>query len=135
MARIHVVCFRNPRPWSAAEFSAFLDADHCFVVSAPDGFALGRVIAGEAELLTLAVRPGARRQGIGARLLAGFLQTAQARGAVEAFLEVSAANESARALYRTAGFDQVGLRAGYYRAAGECADALVLRRPLGLGGG
>lgn len=130
LARIHAASFRNPRPWTAAEFTAVLASPLCYLVDEPGGFALGQVVADEAELLTIAVLPEARRQGLGRRLLAGFLAEAEARGAVRAFLEVHAENESAIALYRTAGFRPAGRRPGYYRDGGAVGDALVLSRPL-----
>ncbi|RMF33385.1 MAG: GNAT family N-acetyltransferase, partial [Alphaproteobacteria bacterium] len=72
MAEIHAACFTDaPKPWSAAAFRDMLGAPGVFPVALPGGFALGRVAAGEAELLTLAVHPDFRRQGHGRRLLAG----------------------------------------------------------------
>lgn len=130
LARIHAACFANPRPWTAAEFAVLLGSGHSFLLEEPGGFALGRVIADEAELLTIAVLPEVRRRGAGRRLVAGFLREAAARGATAAFLEVGATNESALALYRGQGFRPAGRRPGYYRDAGLVADALVLRRPL-----
>ncbi|MBS0564106.1 MAG: ribosomal protein S18-alanine N-acetyltransferase [Proteobacteria bacterium] len=130
LARIHAACFASPRPWTAAEFAALLGPGPCFLLEEPGGFALGRVIADEAELLTIAVLPEARNRGMGRRLLAGFLREAAARGAATAFLEVGATNESALALYRKAGFRAAGRRPGYYRDAGLVADALVLRLSL-----
>ncbi len=95
------------------------------------GFGLYRVAADEAELLTLAVLPDARRAGCGARLLAACAAGARRRGAVRMFLEVSEANVAARALYGAAGFADAGRRKGYYRRAdGSRADAIVLVKPL-----
>lgn len=97
----------------------------------PTGFLLGRIVADEAEVLTLAVDPASRRRGIGARLVAAFLAEAAARGAGRAFLEVAADNAAARALYAAAGFAEVARRRGYYRdPAGGAVDALVLARDL-----
>jgi ribosomal-protein-alanine N-acetyltransferase len=91
------------------------------------GFLLGRVAAGEAEVLTLAVDPGVRRQGLGAGLLAGFLRLAAERGACRVFLEVAADNGAALALYARAGLAPVGRRRGYFAVPGLAAvDALVL---------
>ena len=77
--------------------------------------------------LTLAVAPAARGQGLGAMLLAGAMQGAVLRGAGEMFLEVAAGNAAALALYRSAGFAEVGRRRRYYA---DGSDALVLRRVL-----
>ena len=100
-----------------------------FVAAESDGFAIGRIAGDEVELLTLAVDPLRRRQGNGARLVAGFLATAQAQDALRAFLEVAADNEAAIALYLQAGFAVCGRRRGYYRpASGPAVDALVMER-------
>lgn len=92
---------------------------------------MGRVIADEAELLTLAVAPPARRQGLGRGLLAHFLDEARRRGATRAFLEVAADNGPACALYQAGGFAEDGRRRGYYRGPdGVVVDALLLSRAL-----
>lgn len=126
LARVHAAAFTVPRPWTAAEFATLLAAQGTLLISAEAGFALARVIADEAEILTIAVAPPLRRQGLASRLLAGVLAEAAARGATTAFLEVAADNAAARALYRSAGFAEAGRRAGYYGAG----DALILRKPL-----
>ncbi|SOB94400.1 GNAT family N-acetyltransferase [Rhodobacter maris] len=127
LAVLHSACFTTPRPWSAAEFSELLASAPCFLLSEPEAFLLGRVIADEAELLTLAVAPGARRQGKAARLVTGFAAEARARGASAAFLEVAASNAPARALYAAAGWTEAGRRKRYYHAPdGTTEDALVL---------
>lgn len=131
LAALHVRCFTIPRPWTATEFEALLAEATVFAASAPAGFALGRVAADEAELLTIAVAPEARRQGHGQRLMAAFLTLAAARGAASAFLEVAADNAAAIALYHAAGFAAVGRRRGYYRLAdGSAVDALVMAKSL-----
>ncbi|MGB8814096.1 MAG: GNAT family N-acetyltransferase [Paracoccaceae bacterium] len=108
-----------------------LDSALCYLICEPGGFVMGRVIAGEAELLTLAVAPEARRQGIGTRLVAEFLAQARLRGAEAAFLEVSADNAAAMGIYTRAGFAPVGRRKGYYVAVdGARSDALVLSRRI-----
>ncbi len=126
MAALHARCFtRAPRPWSAAEIAGLL-ATGAFATVCPDGFALGRVAGPEAELLTLAVAPDARRRGCGTSLLAAFEAAARARGADDVFIEVAVDNAPARALYAAQGYAQAGLRRAYH---GE-TDALVLRRDL-----
>lgn len=132
LAAIHLASFRNPRPWSADGIAAILSGTGTFLLTAPEGFLIGRAIAGEAELLTLAVAPERRRQGAGERLLAAFLTESARLGAATAFLEVAADNVAALALYRRHGFDETGRRRGYYRdAPGEAVDAIVMSRPIG----
>lgn len=132
LAALHARCFTSPRPWSADEFAAWQTDPLAFLLVEGDtGFLLGRAIAGEAELLTLAVTPEARGRGLGRRLVARFLYQARLRGAEEAFLEVAEDNAPARALYAVAGFAESGRRRGYYRRAdGTAVDALLLRRML-----
>lgn len=131
LAALHARCFVTPRPWTAAEFTDLLAASGCFLLTAPDGFVLGRTIADEAELLTIAVAPEARRHGIARALLARFAETARTGGAVTAFLEVAENNPAARALYAATGWQAAGRRRNYYRAPdGSAADALVLRIDL-----
>jgi [ribosomal protein S18]-alanine N-acetyltransferase len=93
------------------------------------GFALARVIAGEAELLLLAVGRAAQRRGVGASLLDRFISVAKRRGATRLHLEVRDGNP-ALSLYRGAGFEEVGRRRNYYHGAGgRLYDALTLARP------
>jgi len=84
------------------------------------------VAAGEAEILTLAVAPPARGQGLGRRLLLAAIAHARVLGADTMFLEVGADNPAALALYARLGFAKVGDRKGYYQGR----DAFVLRLPL-----
>ena len=126
MAEIHARAMPPDRPWSAEEIETLLATTGAFPVTAPGGFAIGRTIAGEAELLTLAVDPAHRRQGLGRTLLAGFGQEARKRGADTAFLEVAADNRAAIALYEGADWSQSGRRPRYYaRNACAPADALI----------
>jgi [ribosomal protein S18]-alanine N-acetyltransferase len=131
MAALHSQCFVMPRPWLAHEFADFLSSPFCFVLTSQDGFLLGRALAGEAELLTLAIHPRARRQGQGRDLVQRFLQRARLLAAQTAFLEVAADNAAAQSLYRNCGFDQVGLRPAYYKSVrGQAVDAIVMSCPL-----
>jgi len=129
LARLHALAFRTPPPWSAGAFADLLNGPGVFLLTADGGFLLARAVADEAEILTLAVDPARRRQGIARRLLADFDAGATARGAVRAFLEVAADNAPARALYLGAGWHQIGIRKGYVRRPdGPDIDALILTR-------
>jgi ribosomal-protein-alanine N-acetyltransferase len=95
------------------------------------GFALCRIAADEAELLTIAVRADRRRQGAGTALLRLVLALAGKRGARRLFLEVGSDNPGALHLYRQAGFEAVGRRPAYYSRPGrKIADATVMRLVL-----
>ena len=131
MAVLHAKCFTTPKPWSAQDFETVMADPICFTLFASHGFVIGRAVASEAEILTLAVDPVARRGGLGKSLLQCFLNEARARQATSAFLEVSEANPAAVSLYLKAGFAEVGRRKGYYkRPEAAPLDALVLSRSL-----
>ena len=96
----------------------------------PSGFSLFRTVAGEAELLLLAVAPGHQRRGIGRLLLDQFVDCARAAGTGRIHLEVREGNPAA-AMYRSAGFRPAGRRSQYYRGAdGRQFDALTFAREL-----
>ncbi|MCH8466012.1 MAG: GNAT family N-acetyltransferase [Roseinatronobacter sp.] len=135
LAALHAQCFQLPPPWRAADFAPFLADSACFLCQRSESgglraFALFRVAADEAELLTLATAPDARRKGLARALLQEGLHMAQLRGARVCFLEVAAPNMAAQALYESLGFQRQGGRKGYYRAGGQVADALVFRAEL-----
>ena len=99
------------------------------------GFALCRVAADEAELLTIAIHPDERRRGAGRALLTAVVDHARTAGARSLFLEVGADNPAALALYGEAGLKAVGHRKAYYRRGeGPPADAIVMRLTLTSGG-
>jgi [ribosomal protein S18]-alanine N-acetyltransferase len=98
------------------------------------GFALWRVAADEAELLTIAVDTDHRRRGAGRTLLEAVIAKARAGGVATLFLEVGADNPAACSLYEQKGFRTVGHRSGYYRRGDRpAADALVMRLDLDRG--
>lgn len=121
LAALHAVAM--PRePWNEAAFRDLLAMPGAFALACGQGFVLARVAADEAEIIMLAVRPGARRAGRGMALLQAALAEARRAGAARMVLEVAADNAPATALYRACGFTEVGRRAKYY---GD-TDALVL---------
>lgn len=131
MAALHSDCFTTPRPWSATEFADLCESRLVFAIGTAEGFVLGRSIADEAEVLTLAVAPNARCRGLGTQLMHAFLAQAAVRGATTAFLEVASDNPAAIGLYTRLGFAQTGLRKGYFQAPnGQRTDALVLARAI-----
>lgn len=132
LADLHARAFDDtPPPWSARDFAGLVSEPSTVLVTGPSGFALGRVLGPDAELLTLAVAPETRRQRHGTALVAAFEAAARARGAQMVFLEVAEHNAAARTLYGRCGYGSVGRRRGYYaRAGGPAVDALVLVRSL-----
>jgi len=122
LAALHADAF--DAPWSERALADLLAQSGVFAAAEDDGFILIRVVADEAEILTLAVRRAARRRGVGGRLLGQAAIEAARRGAVQMFLEVAEDNIAARALYASAGFEEVGRRRKYYRGT---VDALLLQ--------
>jgi len=92
------------------------------------GFALGRIVAGEAELLLLAVRRSSQGRGVGQMLLDRFASIAVSKGAEQLHLEVRQGNH-AISLYSRNGYREVGRRRNYYNGRdGQLFDALTLAK-------
>ncbi len=126
LAAIHGEAFDDP--WDAAAFAALLGSEGVVALvageaEAPTGLVVVRAVADEAEILTLAVLPAARRQGVGAALMRAAREAAAARGARRLFLEVAEDNAAAASLYERLGFVDVGRRRGYYPRPGAAAAA------------
>ena len=136
LAVLHASAFPPAERWGEVAIRSMLDMRDAFGIVADDeggeaGFILAGALGGEAEILTLAVRPERRREGVGAALLGAAAVAVAARGAEALFLEVSERNMEARALYAGAGCAEVGRRKRYYA---DGSDALVLRLELAAGG-
>lgn len=120
--------------WTASQCAGLLPLPGVWLTLARDGdamvgFSLSRVVADEAELLLLAVKPAARGRGIGKSLLNHFQRAAISRGARRLHLEVRDGNGAVN-LYKTSGFTLVGRRRGYYSGGdGQLYDALSLSKP------
>ncbi len=128
MAAVHASAFPPGARWDAASFAAQLALPGVFGLIDPEGgIVLARIAVDEAEILTLAVAPAARRQRRGRALLAASVARAREAGAHRMMLEVSAENTPARALYQAAGFAEVGRRQHYYE---DGSDALILAAML-----
>lgn len=125
LAALHASAF--DAPWDVPAFRRLLAMPGAEVEAEADGFLMWRRAADEAEIVTLAVRPEARRQGLAGRLLDRAVARARSQGVTRMILEVAHDNGAALALYATRGFVQSGRRRGYYaRADGSRADALIL---------
>ena len=133
MALLHARAFPPGERWGADAMALQLGQPGAFgFVALEGGMILARVAADEAEVLTLAVDPIARRRGIGRALVLGVLAEAARRGASALLLEVAETNRAACALYAQLGLQPVGRRRAYYRGG---VDALILRGPCGSAGG
>jgi ribosomal-protein-alanine N-acetyltransferase len=121
-------------PWSEGIFRDCLRVGYvCRVVTVGEqviGYGVMSVGAGEAHILNLCIGDPYRCRGVGKRLLAYLVERGTAAGMSEAFLEVRPSNTAAIRLYLSVGFEQVGMRRGYYQAVGGREDAAVLKLAL-----
>jgi ribosomal-protein-alanine N-acetyltransferase len=121
-------------PWSLGIFRDCLLAGYQSIVlevgGAISGYAIMSVAAGEAHLLNLCVHPACQRLGFGRRLLHALLLKADEVGVEKVFLEVRPSNDIAIKLYRSAGFEQIGIRPSYYQASGGREDAVIFAATL-----
>lgn len=133
LAALHATAF--DKGWSAEVIAQLVAGPGHGALLVEDAAAqamiLWRAAGGEGEILTLAVDPRRRREGLARLLVEAACALARETGAEAMFLEVALDNAAAIGLYRRAGFDEVGRRPGYYdRGGGQRADALVMRRDL-----
>lgn len=131
MAALEAFCFPHSSTWSAAQFRNYPDQPGAILIAHAQGFISGRVTADEAEIITVAVMPEARKLGVATQMLTSFLKQAADMQAQSVFLEVVDSNTAALKLYKGFGFEQVGLRKQYYRwPDGTANDALVMKKTL-----
>lgn len=121
---LHRACFPN-KPWSANDF-ADLKKSGCDIIASQNGFVVWRVVADEAEIITIGVHPDARKAGIASAMLVIIEADAKKRGATKMFLEVAENNHPARALYQHNGYVQIGIRPKYY----DGVDAILMEKQL-----
>jgi [ribosomal protein S18]-alanine N-acetyltransferase len=121
-------------PWSLGIFrDCLLAGYHCLVLDiggSLTGYGIMSIAAGEAHLLNLCVNPAAQRLGYGRQLLNALLRKAADADADKVFLEVRPSNEIALRLYRSLGFEQIGVRPAYYQADNGREDAVILAANL-----
>lgn len=123
-----------PFPWTAGNFRDALACGYPAWVLGNErlvGYALMMHALDEVHLLNLSVARAYQRDGHGRWLLRWLCGAAAADGAARIFLEVRPSNLPARRLYESEGFEQVGVRKGYYPSWNDTReDAWVLRRAL-----
>ena len=120
-------------PWSENGFRTALGRrDTVFFVATVDerivGYAGFYTCLDQADITNVAVSSEYKRRGIGTRLMDAVITACLSKGVLMIALEVRAGNESAKALYRKCGFEEVGLRKGFYSSPTE--DACVMTRYL-----
>ena len=116
-------------PWTRGNFRDSLRAGYsCWSARSGGeliGYAVMMLAAGEAHLLNLSIAAHRQQSGHGRSLLAHLVGVAREHGARVIFLEVRPSNEAGKRLYAGSGFEQIGVRRGYYPAHGGREDALV----------
>ena len=124
----------HSHPWSRGNFADSLAVGNdCWLAEIqgqPAGYVIAKAAGGEAELLNISVAPDRQGNGVG-RVLLDFIIAAVQPRAELLFLEVRPSNHSAIGLYQSHGFNEVGVRPGYYPSAGGREDALIFARVLG----
>lgn len=117
-------------PWTRGNFVDALTHGYIGYVDEEDGEIRGYAIlmptVEEAELLNIGVASAWQRKGLGRAILHEMLELARNKNMHRVFLEVRSSNVAAIALYRSAGFVEVGLRRGYYQGANGSEDAVTM---------
>ena len=117
------------RTWSASEYDTLLEDPRTVLVQDSYCFAIGRLVADEAELLMIAVAQEHQGQGLGRRSLNIFEEVLITKGATCCFLEVAKTNISACTLYEAEGFDVISTRKAYYKLGkNNRVDALIMQK-------
>lgn len=141
LTRVHEIESRGYGfPWPVGVFRDCLRAGYqCWVMEADgciSGYAIVSVAAGESHVLNICIDPAWQRLGLGRTLMEHVIEHAREAGAARMLLEVRPSNTGARALYDDLGFNEIGLRPGYYPdSSGIREDAMILARELALDDG
>ena len=122
-------------PWTRGNFADALNSGYLCRVDETEGggirgYAVLMPAAGEAELLNIGVAAAQQRKGLGRAMLSEMLNVARDRNMERVFLEVRSSNVAAIALYRSAGFSEIGVRHSYYRNTNSSEDAITMAREL-----
>src|SRR3990167_4057669 len=118
-------------PWTRGNFADALNSGYLCCVDETEsggirGYAILMPAADEAELLNIGVEQAGQRKGLGRAMLSEMLDAARAKQLRRVFLEVRPSNVAAIALYRSAGFNEIGVRRDYYRNANGSEDAITM---------
>lgn len=129
LAKMERACFANPNPQLILHVCGFVDG---FLVAEGDADLLGYVLftpssSSHARVLSLAVSPDHRRQGVATRLMRGAFDVLRERSFDSVGLEVRVSNEPAQSLYYDLGFEHTGIDKGYYD---DGEDAYLMEKKL-----
>ena len=128
VAKIEQICFSDP--WSEKMVADLTDSswDEVWVLETEENGLIGyinfRFIAGEGELMRIAVLPELRGHGLSRKLMDKMTESASKNAVTDITLEVRAGNEPAIGLYKAYGFAGEAVRKGYYHNPAE--DALIM---------
>jgi ribosomal-protein-alanine N-acetyltransferase len=118
--------------WSAAQFAGELGQAHGWqyvaIATTLVGYICGRSVLDESEIVKIAVKQEARRQGVATRLLDYSLGKVSRQGVRTCYLEVRSSNTAARSFYEKNGFSVTGIRENYYSSPRE--DAVMMAKSL-----
>lgn len=119
-------------PWAEGIFHDCLKAAHydCWVCEDTEAnimaYCIVSTAVGEATVLNLCIDPVMRKQGLGRKFMLHVIETAKARKAESVFLEVRPSNTGAVALYESLGFNEIGIRPGYYKAENNTREDAIM---------
>ena len=117
-------------PWTRINFTDALNHSYICRVDEAGGeircYAILMPVLDEAELLNIGVAAGQQRKGRGRAMLLEMLDVACRKNMLRVYLEVRSSNVAALALYRSAGFSELGVRRGYYQNASGSEDAITM---------
>lgn len=128
VSKIEERCFSDPWSLEAVREGLENSLDTWLVLKEKEGilgYCVFRIIAGEGELLRIAVLPEFQGRGLSKKLMDQMVEYSRKRKAETMFLEVRESNEKARNLYRSYGFSEEGIRKDYYRNPVE--NAVIMK--------
>jgi ribosomal-protein-alanine N-acetyltransferase len=123
-----------PYPWTEGNFKDSMSSGYiCLVMEQPDqlvGYAVLMMVLDEAHLLNISVDKAYQGKGWGRYLLLHMMDVGRGKGGLNMFLEVRPSNHSALGLYESMGFNEMGIRPGYYPAHNGREDAVLMGMAL-----
>ncbi len=123
-----------PFPWTEGNFKDSMNSGYiCLVMEQGKelmGYAVLMMVLDEAHLLNISVAKSYQGQGWGRYLLVQMMEIGREKGGLNMFLEVRPSNRSALRLYESMGFNEMGIRPGYYPAHNGREDAVLMGMAL-----
>jgi ribosomal-protein-alanine N-acetyltransferase len=123
-----------PFPWTEGNFKDSMNSGYmCLVMEQGKeliGYAVLMMVLDEAHLLNISVAKSYQGQGWGRYLLVQMMEIGREKGGLNMFLEVRPSNRSALGLYESMGFNEMGIRPGYYPAHNGREDAVLMGMAL-----